>query len=136
MEPPGITLAAILRPSIILLDVDMPDMNGFEVCRQLKDKKETASIPILFLTAENGLKNKVKGLDLGAADYVTKPFNAEELSARIRATMRVGRQLEKSGGHRPRHGAVEPGVPVRASQGSAVAVVPDRIATVVHRGGR
>ena len=100
----GITLATVLRPSVILLDVDMPDMNGFEVCRQLKEKKETSSIPILFLTAENGLKNKVKGLDLGAADYVTKPFNAEELSARIRATMRIGRQLEKSAGIDPETG--------------------------------
>jgi diguanylate cyclase (GGDEF)-like protein len=97
----GIALAGVLRPSIILLDVDMPDMNGFEVCRKLKERQETSSIPILFLTAENGLKNKVKGLDLGAADYVTKPFNAEELSARIRATMRVGRQLEKSAGIDP-----------------------------------
>jgi diguanylate cyclase (GGDEF)-like protein len=94
----GLAMAAMLRPGIILLDVDMPDMNGFEVCRRLKEKKETASIPILFLTAETNLKNKVKGLDLGATDYVTKPFNADELAARIRATMRLGREIEREAG--------------------------------------
>ncbi len=94
----GLRMAAELRPTVILLDVDLPDLTGFEVCGRLKEMKQTASIPVIFLTADAEMGNKVKGLNLGAADYVTKPFNTEELTARIRTAMRSRRQIEQEAG--------------------------------------
>src|ERR1700722_12371122 len=87
-------VAAKLSPGLILLDIDMPDMDGFEVCRRLKADPETASIPIIFLTANSGTDDKVKGLDLGALDYISKPFQARELCARVRSSFRAKNQLE------------------------------------------
>lgn len=91
----GLTMAAELRPSLILLDVDMPHMDGFEVCRRLKGNKQTVTIPVVFLTADFATPDKVRGLDLGAVDYITKPFNYPELQARVRASMRTGHQSEQ-----------------------------------------
>ncbi len=70
-------------PDIILLDVMMPGMDGFEVCRQLKKDPKTQEIPILFLTAKGDVKEKTKGFELGAVDYITKPFDILEVKARI-----------------------------------------------------
>jgi diguanylate cyclase (GGDEF)-like protein len=81
--------AATLRPNLILLDVDMPALNGFEVCRQLKANLATQNIPIIFLTAFSSPEEKVRGLDLGANDYISKPFKPEEFCARIRAAVRA-----------------------------------------------
>lgn len=91
----GLTMAADIHPSLILLDVDMPDMDGFEVCRRLKANAATTTIPIIFLTADYDTKDKIKGLDLGAVDYVTKPFKPEELCARVRASLRTKQLLEQ-----------------------------------------
>ena len=71
-------------PDLILLDLMMPDMDGFEVCRRLKSNPETAAIPVIFLTASVETEEVVKGFQLGAVDYVTKPFNPPELLARVR----------------------------------------------------
>jgi diguanylate cyclase (GGDEF)-like protein len=84
----GLMMAAELRPCVILLDVDLPGMDGFEVCRRLKANGQTSGIPVIFLTADFHSEDKIKGLDLGAADYVTKPFKPEELSARMRRSVR------------------------------------------------
>ncbi len=90
MEPKyGLVLAASLRPDLILLDVDMPGMNGFEACRQLKLNPATANIPVIFLTSVSAVNQKVQGFTLGAVDYVTKPFNREELLVRVRALLRT-----------------------------------------------
>ncbi len=70
-------------PDLILLDVMMPGINGFETCRRLKAKKETQDIPIIFITAKNETADIVKGFSLGGVDYITKPFNQEEVCARI-----------------------------------------------------
>ncbi|MFL5765541.1 MAG: response regulator transcription factor [Bacteroidia bacterium] len=67
---------------LIILDVMLPEMNGFDVCEQIR--KENAGIPILFLTAKGSSEDKVQGLKLGADDYITKPFNLEELLLRVR----------------------------------------------------
>jgi diguanylate cyclase (GGDEF)-like protein len=91
----GLSMAASLRPSLILLDVDMSDMDGFEVCRLLKADAATMTIPIIFLTADFEIKDKVAGLDMGAVDYVTKPFRPEDLSARVRATLRAKHSLDQ-----------------------------------------
>ena len=71
-------------PDIILLDVLMPGMDGFEVCRRLKESKKTRRIPVLLMTALSEAVNKITGLELGAADYITKPFQKEEVLARVK----------------------------------------------------
>jgi signal transduction histidine kinase len=72
-------------PDLILLDISMPVMDGFEVCSILKKEEKTKSIPVIFLTAKTEIDNMVHGFSLGADDYVTKPFNTLELLARVRA---------------------------------------------------
>jgi DNA-binding response OmpR family regulator len=72
-------------PSLVLLDIMMPDMDGYTVCRRIREFSE---IPIIMVTARGDDKEKVEGLDIGADDYVTKPFSASELAARVRAVLR------------------------------------------------
>jgi putative two-component system response regulator len=72
------------RPDLILLDIMMPMMDGYEVCSKLKSDPETSSIPVIFITAADGLTNITKGFKLGAVDYITKPFRIAELQARVR----------------------------------------------------
>jgi diguanylate cyclase (GGDEF)-like protein len=90
----GLSAAETLNPGLILLDVDMPRLDGFEVCRRLKANPITARIPIIFLTACAVLDNRVRGLDLGAADFIAKPFKPNELRARVRASLRAKGQME------------------------------------------
>ncbi len=85
----GLEMAAKLNPDLILLDIDMPQPDGFEVCRRLKSDPQTVGIPVIFLTGDTSTEKKIKGLELGATDYITKPFDAAELRARIRATLRA-----------------------------------------------
>ncbi|MBN2509020.1 MAG: diguanylate cyclase [Spirochaetales bacterium] len=76
---------------LILLDIMMPGMSGFEVCRKLKELPETKDIPVIFLTAINQKEDIVKGLNLGAVDYITKPFQTEELLLRVRTHLELSR---------------------------------------------
>jgi two-component system cell cycle response regulator len=92
----GLAIAAQLKPSLILLDVDMPKMDGFEVCRRLRAHPSTQFIPTAFLTAKVALNHKVDGLNLGACDYITKPFKPEELRARVRSALRNKVQLDEA----------------------------------------
>ena len=92
----GLSAAVSLRPTLILLDVDMPELDGFEVCRRLKSNPTTAAIPVIFLTANSLVGDKVRGFDTGGADYVTKPFKPEELRARVRAALHAKHQLDKT----------------------------------------
>lgn len=85
----GLEAAKRERPDLILLDVEMPDMLGFDVCRALKADPDLCMIPVVFLSASGTAEDKVKGLDLGAVDYVAKPFDAFELRARVRAALRT-----------------------------------------------
>ncbi len=87
----GLDMIEKESPDLILLDVDMPDMSGFDVCRILKNDTELQTIPIIFLSGSGGPQDKVRGLDLGAVDFVTKPFDAFELRARVRAALRTKR---------------------------------------------
>ncbi|NET15614.1 MAG: response regulator [Okeania sp. SIO1H6] len=82
-------------PDLILLDVQMPGINGFETCEQLKSDPETAVIPIIFMTALNDIESKIKGFDLGAVDYITKPFQEQELLARVKNHIKL-RQWNKT----------------------------------------
>lgn len=88
----GIRTAEYAQPDLILLDVMMPDVNGFEVCRTLKARKATQEIPIIFMTALTDTIDKVKGFQLGAEDYVTKPIQHEEMLARITAHLKLRKQ--------------------------------------------
>lgn len=71
-------------PDLILLDISMPDMDGYQVCQELKSSHETKDIPIIFLTGKNSTEDEAKGLELGAADYIAKPFSLPIVMARIR----------------------------------------------------
>jgi DNA-binding response OmpR family regulator len=84
----AITKAREEQPDIILLDVMMPGVSGFDVCNILQDFPETAAIPVIFLTAVAETRRKVMGLNLGADDYITKPFDLHELAARVQAALR------------------------------------------------
>ena len=77
------------KPDIILLDVMLPDIDGFEVCRRLKSDPSTLDIPVIFMTALTGTEDKIKGLNMGAVDYVTKPIHQEEILARITTHLRL-----------------------------------------------
>lgn len=81
-------------PDLILLDIQMPGINGFEVCRQLKADTETTQIPVIFMTALGDMDSKVKGFDLGAIDYITKPFQERELLARIKTHLQISQLTE------------------------------------------
>lgn len=82
--------APIFSPDLILLDIMLPDISGFEVCKGL----QSLNIPIIMLTAKNDIKDKLYGLGLGADDYITKPFDSRELTARIKTVLR---RIDKSG---------------------------------------
>ncbi len=80
-------------PDLIILDVMLPDMNGFEVCKKIR---QTSSVPIVMLTARGDLMDKVVGLELGADDYLPKPFEPRELVARIQSILRRARSIDTS----------------------------------------
>ncbi|MEJ6606979.1 MAG: response regulator transcription factor [Candidatus Planktophila sp.] len=82
----ALTVAEEFKPHAVVLDVMLPDLDGFEVCRQIRS--EGLNIGVLFLTAKDGMEDKVSGLTIGGDDYMTKPFSLEELVARLRALLR------------------------------------------------
>ena len=85
----AIELAFKEIPDLILLDIMMPKKDGYEVCAELKGDNRTANIPIIFLSAKTQTEDKIKGLDLGGADYVTKPFDRGEVLARVKAQLKI-----------------------------------------------
>jgi len=89
----GVRLAKKESPDLIILDIMLPIIDGFEVCRILKKEQITADIPVIILSAKSQETDKIVGLELGADDYITKPFSPRELIARIRAILRRGRVL-------------------------------------------
>ncbi|MBX3363656.1 MAG: diguanylate cyclase [Phycisphaeraceae bacterium] len=90
----GLRMARELRPTVILLDIDMPGMDGFEVLRQLKDDTPTHDIPVIMLTGMQSPQDKVTAFDLGAVDYICKPFDLTELRARVRSAVRSSRLVQ------------------------------------------
>src|SRR5262245_12932672 len=84
----GVRLVREQRPDLVLLDLMLPDMSGTEVCRAIKDDAGTKTIPVIMLTARGEEIDRVVGFELGADDYVTKPFSVRELMLRIRAVLR------------------------------------------------
>ncbi len=84
----AVSLAAEVLPDLVLLDVRLPDIDGYEVCRRLRESHKTRGIPIIFLTERRARLDKLQGLELGAVDYITKPFDIRELRLRVRNLLR------------------------------------------------
>ena len=91
----ALDLAAREHPDLIILDLMLPGMDGLEVCKALKKESKTQAIPVIMLTAKAQESDKIVGLELGADDYVTKPFSPRELIARIKAVLRRAKEKEK-----------------------------------------
>ncbi len=81
-------------PDLILLDVMMPGMNGYEVCRRLKADERTRDIPVIFITAKTGEEDETKGFEIGAVDYITKPFSPIVVMARIKTHLELKRNRD------------------------------------------
>lgn len=88
----GLSLALTKKPDLILLDLMLPKMDGFDVCKKIREK---LSVPIIMITARDEEVDKVLGLELGADDYITKPFSVRELTARVKANIRRTSQSEE-----------------------------------------
>jgi len=84
----GLKIATQFQPDVILVDVMLPGIDGLDVCRLLRSSNRTARIPVIMLTAKSAESDRVVGLELGADDYVTKPFSPRELGARVKAVLR------------------------------------------------
>jgi len=95
------------KPDVILLDIMVPHLNGWEICRRLKQDRETVAIPVIMVTGRVEEGDKVLGFEMGADDYVTKPFSPRELLARVRAVTRRGRSGEAEVSHVLRAGDLE-----------------------------
>jgi len=121
-------LAAVRRsvPDILILDLMLPDLSGTEVCRRLRNESELADLPIIMLTAKSEEIDRVVGFELGADDYVTKPFSPRELILRVRAVLR--RRVQGEAGERPlEHG------PLRLEPGTHRCLVGGREISVTAR---
>ncbi|WP_028588616.1 response regulator [Desulfocurvus vexinensis] len=94
----GLAMARRLKPDIVLLDLMLPGMDGFDICKSLKRDQETAQIPVVMLTARGEEVDRIVGLELGADDYVVKPFSFRELLLRVRAVLRrsTGQPTERA----------------------------------------
>ena len=91
----GLATARAEKPDVVLLDVMMPGMDGWQVAERLVDDPETADIPIIFLTARAELRDRARGLELGGVDYITKPFNPTELAAVVESLLERVRRGER-----------------------------------------
>jgi DNA-binding response OmpR family regulator/DNA-binding CsgD family transcriptional regulator len=92
----ALALARSKKPDLILLDIGMPDIDGFEICTQLKSDAETAQIPIIFITGKTESEDLLKGFNAGAVDYIQKPFNQRELLARVKTHLGLVKLLQKN----------------------------------------
>ncbi|KUO77405.1 MAG: ArsR family transcriptional regulator [Desulfosporosinus sp. BRH_c37] len=103
----GLDLARRDKPDLIILDLTLPVIDGYDVCKNLRAQTDTASIPIIILSAREDVVDKVIGLELGADDYMTKPFSLRELSARIKARFREGQRKNQPSNGPLRWGTLE-----------------------------
>jgi two-component system, cell cycle response regulator len=84
--------AQLEPPSLVLLDINMPEMDGYEVCRQLKNDDRTSDVPIIFISALDQVRNKLRAFEMGAVDYITKPFQEPEVLARVQTQLTIQQQ--------------------------------------------
>ncbi len=85
-----------MKPDLIILDIMMPDIDGYEVCKRIRENKAYAEIPVIFLTAKGAEADEIKGLELGASDYIKKPISPKKLIARVNANLRKTSKDEKN----------------------------------------
>jgi phosphate regulon transcriptional regulator PhoB len=111
-------------PDLVLLDLMLPAMSGLEVCRRLRQEQTTATLPILMLTAKADEVDRVVGLELGADDYVVKPFSPKELLARVRALLRRSRPVQGAGPMTFGALTIDPGTHRASVGGESVALTP------------
>ena len=90
-----LTLVGKNRPDLILLDVMMPGIDGFETCERLKANPKTSSIPVIFVTAKTELEDIVRGFQVGSVDYIIKPFKREEVLSRVRTHLKLERMVQE-----------------------------------------
>jgi DNA-binding response OmpR family regulator len=88
----AVRMALEHKPDLVVLDIRLPDITGYEVCKQIRSNRLTADIPIIFLTEKRDRVDKLTGLELGVVDYITKPFDIQELRLRVRNTLRRAQQ--------------------------------------------
>lgn len=94
------------KPDLIILDIMMPRLDGFETCKRIREKKEFESTPIIFLTAKSGETDEIKGLELGASDYIQKPISPKKLIARVKSNLRKF-EIAKSEPAKIKYGPIE-----------------------------
>ena len=94
LPEPGMRMAFEDPPDLVLLDLNMPRMDGFKVCRMLKESESTRDVPVLFLTVDDNVQHLARALDCGATDYIRKPFNPVELRARVQVALRAKRTFD------------------------------------------
>ncbi len=94
------------KPDLIILDIMMPRLDGFETCKRIREKKEFESTPIIFLTAKSGETDEIKGLELGAGDYIQKPISPKKLIARVKSNLRKF-EIAKSEPAKIKYGPIE-----------------------------
>ena len=126
-------------PDLVLLDLMLPTMSGLEVCRRLRQEPATATLPIVMLTAKADEVDKVVGLELGADDYVVKPFSPKELLARVRAVLRRSRPVPGAAPIVIGALTIDPGTHTAAVGGEALALTPkefDLLRALVDAHGR
>ena len=99
----AVSMASERAPDLIVLDLNLPGFDGLEVCRILRARESTAAVPIIMLTARASESDRIRGLDLGADDYITKPFSPRELAARVRAALRRGQADVRNDVYRGKH---------------------------------
>jgi putative two-component system response regulator len=90
----ALKIVAMQPPALIILDVMMPELDGYEVCRQIKENEATRHIPVIFVTARRNIEDETRGFELGAADYITKPFSQPIVLARVRAHLALNNQQQ------------------------------------------
>ncbi|TDF38349.1 diguanylate cyclase [Alteromonadaceae bacterium M269] len=90
----AIELVRTKRPDLVLLDIGLPDIDGYEVCKQLKANQMTQNVPIVFSTAKDSTEDEVVGLNIGASDYITKPYNMELIKARVKNQIRLKKKTD------------------------------------------
>jgi DNA-binding response OmpR family regulator len=90
----ALSMSMSLQPDLIMLDIMMPGMDGFEVCARLKANERTKDVPVIFLTGKGDEEDEAKGLDLGAVDYITKPFSPAIVKARVQTHLELKQQRD------------------------------------------
>ena len=119
-------------PDLVLLDIRLPDLNGFDVCHQLRDEPQTALLPVILVTAMNPHQEKVKGIEAGADDFLSKPINKAELLARVRSLLRIKELHDMAQSQAAHLAELNRELEIRLSQESKLAEVARMLGDIAH----